>query len=605
MPGCFCVGSEDGGCDTGGCTGPATQCVAGWWGNWCQHTCPDKCKGGEGAMCTRDGFCVGYADNGCQNGGCVTAASQCMAGYWGNWCQHGCPDTCSTGKGGVCSRDGFCVGYADNGCDNGGCKGPATQCMVGYWGNWCQHHCPNTCSTGKGGECTRDGYCLGFDSCPDNTIAQHCTSGYYGSTCAKQCPVNCAQKACCVSGYCYGYDNGDYDTPASQCKPGYYGRSCTSRCPTACGSGCLKSGRCSNTNTSTSTSTSTDIVYDNATCSAVPPSPECTRPNGINSCAFYSDCLEKARDCGSDGYALGFGLPMCQAFLAMDGEQGQLSPEARAWMDNVRQCLQDAAVQFIFDGSLTCDEVKHRAFASHIGCYTAPSNDVCDHLSAWGPVVRGMAKWKNLKKLAVWMNAASVAAACAGEYAGDFAQGVLWRADQVSSFAGSVFRHPELLVAATDAVVAAYFHLDSRGSSADSANTYNYNSDGDVDGGGSGSGDGGRGGTGGADDAFTVGTLAALTELGYFAGNLSLASATNPQLAAWANASMVPLGGGGAVWVVDPVAKTVRLRANSSAAFEVRLQEAQDTCSSSNYTACGATGASFLAAVEAAVRVWT
>jgi len=83
-------------------------------------------------------------------------------------------------------------------------------------------------------------------------------------------------------------------------------------------------------------------------------------------------------------------------------------------MTGVRKCLQDAAVDLL-DPSLSCDDVKKKAFASHVPCYTAPDNDICKHASIWPRLFWMILSGGALKDLGVWGNGYSVGTMCLKE----------------------------------------------------------------------------------------------------------------------------------------------------------------------------------------------
>lgn len=91
-------------------------------------------------------------------------------------------------------------------------------------------------------------------------------------------------------------------------------------------------------------------------------------------CSFYRTCLEATRPCGEDGYALGFGERLCYAFLADDA---RFSAEGRAWLREVRPCLQRGLVPSL-DDHAACDESYERAMSSHVACYTDEAHAICD-----------------------------------------------------------------------------------------------------------------------------------------------------------------------------------------------------------------------------------
>jgi len=94
-------------------------------------------------------------------------------------------------------------------------------------------------------------------------------------------------------------------------------------------------------------------------------------------------CLEAGHPCGPKGYTLSFAVPYCEKFLEVDTWPNITSAD-RGWIANVRQCLQTAALDFLYgDPVLSCLALEKRAFASHVPCYTEPGFDVCFMPSFW------------------------------------------------------------------------------------------------------------------------------------------------------------------------------------------------------------------------------
>jgi hypothetical protein len=123
----------------------------------------------------------------------------------------------------------------------------------------------------------------------------------------------------------------------------------------------------------------TTFVADARTVGACRPGPTypsaaaCAKPVAED-CAFYRTCLEAARPCGDDGYALGFGERFCHAFLQDDA---RFSTEGRAWLRDVRPCLQRALVPSLAERP-ACSEAYDRAMSSHVACYTQEAHSICD-----------------------------------------------------------------------------------------------------------------------------------------------------------------------------------------------------------------------------------
>jgi hypothetical protein len=86
---------------------------------------------------------------------------------------------------------------------------------------------------------------------------------------------------------------------------------------------------------------------------------------GCGGCQFYA-CREAAGQCGASGYYLGYAEKYCERFLAT--LRPRMSPAGQQFLDRGRDCL----MRFV-DEQLApddaCDDVKQRAFASHVACY--------------------------------------------------------------------------------------------------------------------------------------------------------------------------------------------------------------------------------------------
>lgn len=99
----------------------------------------------------------------------------------------------------------------------------------------------------------------------------------------------------------------------------------------------------------------------------------CVTPVADN-CAFYRACLEAAHPCGAQGYALGFGEPLCYLFIA---RRDEFTPAGQRWLRGVRTCLQRELAALSARSDLTCDALADAAYASHTTCYTAADNSFC------------------------------------------------------------------------------------------------------------------------------------------------------------------------------------------------------------------------------------
>jgi hypothetical protein len=86
---------------------------------------------------------------------------------------------------------------------------------------------------------------------------------------------------------------------------------------------------------------------------------------GCGGCQFYA-CREAEHSCGASGYYVGYAQKYCERFLA--ALRPRMSPAGQRFLDAGRDCL----MRFV-DAELpaddACDDVKQRAFASHVACY--------------------------------------------------------------------------------------------------------------------------------------------------------------------------------------------------------------------------------------------
>ncbi|KAJ6643668.1 hypothetical protein Bhyg_08632 [Pseudolycoriella hygida] len=93
-------------------------------------------------------------------------------------------------------------------------------------------------------------------------------------------------------------------------------------------------------------------------------------------CSFYSDCLEAAVPCGTNGYAIAYGLKYCQKF---EKNIARFSLPGREWVRSTAQCLQNALLPVVNgEKVLTCNEIRNYAFSSHSKCYTQPEHSICN-----------------------------------------------------------------------------------------------------------------------------------------------------------------------------------------------------------------------------------
>jgi hypothetical protein len=110
------------------------------------------------------------------------------------------------------------------------------------------------------------------------------------------------------------------------------------------------------------------------------PAPACTAPAypgpssscsdyiaiaGCGGCQFYA-CREAEHPCGASGYYVGYAEKYCTRFL--QALRPRMSPAGQQFLDVARDCLM-RYVDSELPSADACDEVKARAFASHVACY--------------------------------------------------------------------------------------------------------------------------------------------------------------------------------------------------------------------------------------------
>lgn len=104
---------------------------------------------------------------------------------------------------------------------------------------------------------------------------------------------------------------------------------------------------------------------------------DCNEPAKSLSCDYYRTCVESRFQCGINGYPLGYGEKYCLKFLSLS--KNELSPKGLKWRDSTLKCLQTLLSLSIHNGEVkNCKEIHTEAFDSHPGCYTLPSNNLCD-----------------------------------------------------------------------------------------------------------------------------------------------------------------------------------------------------------------------------------
>lgn len=94
----------------------------------------------------------------------------------------------------------------------------------------------------------------------------------------------------------------------------------------------------------------------------------------VDDCAFYRTCLDPVHACGEDGYPLGFGERICNAFIA---QRERFSPAGQVWLQGIRQCLEESLVPTLGQ-TLSCDALEDAAYKAHTPCYTDPAHSICD-----------------------------------------------------------------------------------------------------------------------------------------------------------------------------------------------------------------------------------
>jgi len=97
----------------------------------------------------------------------------------------------------------------------------------------------------------------------------------------------------------------------------------------------------------------------------------CYSPAGMD-CGWYRQCLAKMFNCtGPAEYAISYGEKFCNLY---EQSKSQLSQNALEWLDAARKCLQVALVPVLHLCQLqtTCEDIKTKAFDSHVSCYIEP-----------------------------------------------------------------------------------------------------------------------------------------------------------------------------------------------------------------------------------------
>lgn len=185
-------------------TGICGKCLTGFYGEKCEHTCPNTCStceksNGRCFSCIDGWFgencnfeCVHCYSCHKESGACLT----CQPNYWGPQCQNECEYNCH-----VCSiENGQCI-----------------HCAPGYFGENCARQC---------GHCRR-GYC----DQATGTCQFGCNDGFYGDSCEKPCPQNCM--VC-----------NQTDGECLMCRELMWGSQCGYSCPPNCAFCHVSTGKC-------------------------------------------------------------------------------------------------------------------------------------------------------------------------------------------------------------------------------------------------------------------------------------------------------------------------------------------------------------------------
>jgi len=97
----------------------------------------------------------------------------------------------------------------------------------------------------------------------------------------------------------------------------------------------------------------------------------CYYPAGMD-CNWYRECLHRMFNCtGPAEYAISYGEKFCNLY---EQSKSQFSLEALQWLDAARKCLQVALVPVLHHCQVqpTCEDIKTKAFDSHVPCYIEP-----------------------------------------------------------------------------------------------------------------------------------------------------------------------------------------------------------------------------------------
>ena len=155
----------------------------------------------------------------------------------------------------------------------------------------------------------------------------------------------------------------------------------------------------------------------------------CYNPKGM-ACDWYRQCLAKMFNCtGPAEYALSYGEKFCNLY---EKSKSKLSRQALEWLDAARKCLQVALVPVLHLCQLqpSCEEIKTKAFNSHVSCYVEPyegfsvcSLSVKDWINIF-LIIKGSfvsSAWLETVKATV-----RTAAMCGGTYVTQLTAALLW-----------------------------------------------------------------------------------------------------------------------------------------------------------------------------------
>jgi hypothetical protein len=92
---------------------------------------------------------------------------------------------------------------------------------------------------------------------------------------------------------------------------------------------------------------------------------ECQMPVE-RSCSWYRNCLESKHKCGVSGYAVQYGHKYCHLFRE---NEHFFSDTGKKWMYKTMNCLQKSLVDVLNDPSISCDQIKQKAFDMRPDCY--------------------------------------------------------------------------------------------------------------------------------------------------------------------------------------------------------------------------------------------